>query len=127
MTHEVSIIILIAATLAILAAVCGILFFGVFQSKEIANQGYTAINDAANHSDVILSLQNKSNMPSAAAYTILKENTNLIFRLDCRICNRITTGIEVGDCIKNHLRGRVNLTLTEDASSGVYTAVLTGG
>ena len=127
MSKEFSIIILIAFTVIILALVCGILFFGVTQSKEIANQGYTAINDAANHSDVVLSLQRKSNMPTAAAYAILKENTALIFRLDCRVCNRITVGVEVGDCIKNHLRGRVNLTLTEDASGGVYTAVMTGG
>ena len=127
MSKEFSIIILIAFTVIILALVCGILFFGITQSKEIANQGHTAINDAVNLSDVILSVQRNGNMPAAAAYTILKENTNLIFRLDCRICNRITTGIEVGDCIKNHLRGRVNLTLTEDASGGVYTAVMTGG
>jgi hypothetical protein len=46
--------------------------------------------------------------------------------LDCRVCGRITVGVEAGDYIKNHLRGRVNLTLTVDAG-GIYSAMLTGG
>ena len=127
MSHEFSIIVMIAVVLVILALVCGVMFFGVTQSREIADRGQTAIADMANLTDVIMSVQSKPNMPAAAAYSILKDHPDLIFRLDCRICNRITTGLEVGDCIRSHLRGRVNLTLTEDPSGGIYNAVLTGG
>ena len=127
MSHEVSIIVIIAATLLLVAAVCGVLFFGVTQSKDIADKGYTAINDAANLTDVILSVERKGSMPAAAAYTILKEHPELIVRLNCHICGTASTGVNIGDCIKNHMRGRVNLTLTEEESGGTYIAVLTGG
>ena len=127
MSHEFSVIVLIAATLLLLAAVCGVLFWGVAQSKDIADTGHTAIKDAANLTDVILSVEKKGNMPAAAAYTILKDNPELIVRLDCRVCGATTIGVDVGECIKSHMRGRVNLTLTEEESGGTYIAVLTGG
>ena len=118
---------MIAAALIILALVCGVIFFGVIQSRDIADRGQSAIADTINLTDMVISLQNNGNMPAAAAYSILKNHPDLIFRLDCRVCNRITTGLEVGDCIRGHLRGRVNLTLTEDPSGGIYTAIMTGG
>ena len=127
MSHEFSIMVLIAATLLLIALVCCILFYGITQSKAIADRGNTAINDAANLTDIILSVEKNGNMPAAAAYTILKEHPELIVRLDCRVCFRISNGLDVGGCIKNHLRGRVNLTLTEDESGGIYNATLTGG
>ena len=127
MSHEVSIIVIIAATLLLIAAVCGVLFFGVAQSKDIADKGYTAINDEANLTDVILSVERKGNMPAAAAYNILKDHPELIVRLNCHVCGRTTIGSEVGDCIKSHMRGRVSLTLAEEESGGTYIAVLTGG
>jgi len=126
-SNEFSIMVIIAATLLLLAIVCGVLFFGVSQSRDIADQGYNAINEAVNLTDVIMSVQKNGNMPAAASYTILKEHPELIVRLNCYICGTASTGLEVGDCIKNHLRGRVNLTLTEEESGGTYTAALTGG
>jgi hypothetical protein len=74
-----------------------------------------------------MSVARKGNMPAAASYTILKEHPELIIRLDCFICNTTAVGLEVGDCIKNHMHGRVNLMLTEEESGGTYIAVLTGG
>jgi len=127
LSHEFSIMIIIAATLIVLALVVGVIFFGVSQSRELANAGHTAISDTVNMTDVITSIQNRGNMPAAAAYTILKEHPDLIIRLNCHICGRVTIGLEVGDCLKNHIRGRVNLTLTEDASGNGYNATLTGG
>jgi hypothetical protein len=127
LSHEFSIIVIIAATILLLAAVCGVLFWGVAQSKDIADMGYSAISDTVNMSDVILAVERKGDMPAAACYTILKDHPELIVRLDCRICGSVTVGVEVGDCIKTHMRGRVNLTLTEEESSGTYTATLTGG
>ena len=127
MSHEFSVITIIAATLLILAAVCGVLLWGVSQSRDIAGMGYTAVNDAANLTDVVLSVQSKGDMPAAACYTILKEHPELIVRLNCGVCGRITAGAETGDCIKSHMRGRIRLTLTEEESGGTYIAVLTGG
>ena len=120
-------IVIIAAALLLLAVVCGVLFFGLAQSKDIADKGYTAVNDAANHTDVILSVERNGNMPAAACYTILKEHPELIVRLNCQICGRTSIGLDVGDYIKTHLRGRVNLTLTEEESGGTYIATVTAG
>jgi hypothetical protein len=118
---------MIAAALLLLAAVCGIIFFGVTQSKDIADKGYTAIADTVNLTDVILSVQRKGNMPAAACYAILKEHPELIVRLNCHVCGTTSAGLETADCMKGHMRGRVNLTLTEEESGGTYTAAVTGG
>ena len=80
-----------------------------------------------NRTDIVMSLQNRGNMPAAAAYTILKEHPALITRLDCSVCGSVSTGLDVGDCFRNHMRGRVNLILTEDPSGGIYNATVTGG
>jgi flagellar basal body-associated protein FliL len=77
MSHEFSIFILIAAALLILALVCGVIFFGVSQSRDIADRGQTTIADTVSLTDVIMSVQRKPNMPAAAAYTILKEHPEL--------------------------------------------------
>jgi hypothetical protein len=127
MTQQVSTLTLIAATILILALVCGIIFFGVSQSKDIADLGYTAVSDTVNLTNIIMSIQRKPNMPAAAAYNILKEHTELFMRMNCHICGITSIGLEVGDCIKSHLRGRVNLTITEEESGGTYFVVLTGG
>ena len=126
MSNEFSIMVIIAATLIVLSLVCGVIFFGVSQSRDIANQGHTAITDTVNLTDVIMSVQRNGNMPAAASYTILKEHPELIVRLFCFICGRITIGLEVGDCIKNHLHGRVYLTLNGNGD-GTFIATLTGG
>jgi anaerobic C4-dicarboxylate transporter len=127
MSHEISIMAMIAVTLLLIALVCGVVFFGISQSREIADQGQTTIADTIHMTDVILSVQQKGSMPAAAAYAILKEHPELIIRLDCHICGTAAIGLYVGDCLKSHMRGRVSLTLTEDESGGVYNAVITGG
>jgi hypothetical protein len=127
MSHEFSVFMLIAAALLLVAAVCGVVFYGVAQSRDIADDGLNNLNDAAYLTDVISAIRQNGNMPATACYRLLKENADLIVRLDCRICGRTTVGAEVGDCIKDHMSGRVLLTLTEEESGGTYTAVLTGG
>ena len=119
--------ILIAATLLILAAVCGVLFWGLSQSKDIADKGYTAINETVNASDIVTTLQKTDRIPVAACYTLLKENPESIVRLECLLCGRVTTGTDTGDCLKAHIRGKARLILTEEESGGTYTAVLSTG
>jgi hypothetical protein len=47
--------------------------------------------------------------------------------MNCHVCGTVSIGLEVGDCIKGHMRGRVTLTLTEEESGRTYLAVLTVG
>lgn len=122
---------IIAASIIAIAAVIGILFWGMSQGKELADMGYTAIMDTNRISSIetvqtFTERENKG-MPAAACYNLLKANTELISKMTCNICGKTTIGGEVGDCLKNHIKGRIKITLTEEENSGTYTAILTAG
>lgn len=69
---------ILAFTLIAIAAVCGVLFWGMSQSKDIAEMGYSFINEVSDSSQDTLVMVNKhERMPVAACYTLLKENPEL--------------------------------------------------
>jgi hypothetical protein len=118
----------IVIALIAVSIVIGVIFFGLSQSRDVAALGYEQVIASENISahEVIQTFNKwqERGMPAASCYTLLKSNPNLVRSLLCAICGGTTIGIEVGDCIKNHIHGRVSLLLTEDEGGGTYTAVL---
>ena len=119
---------MLAAAIIAVAIVIGVIFVGLSQSKEVASAGYDSLTEADRiaNNETIQTFRSfeKKGMPAASCFTLLKENPELIVSLTCNICGKTTTGAEVGDCIKNHMHGRVKTVLTEEESGGTYTAVL---
>lgn len=104
---------------------------GLSQSKGIADKGLAEILDTDKKSQfeavqTFAKWQDKA-MPTAACYTLLKENTELIIKLTCNVCGKTTNGADIGDCLRSHINGKVKITLTEEESGGTYTAVISSG
>lgn len=129
--NELSRLFHIAIALIAVSVVCGVIFFGLSQSRDIADKGLAAMLETNKTSQLeavqtFTKWQGKS-IPAAACYSLLKENTEIITNLTCSICGKITTGADIGDCFKSHMTGRIRITLTEEESGGTYTAVLSAG
>ncbi len=131
MDRGVNIVILIALTLISVSIVIGVLFIGLSQGKEVAALSYQTImkTDEVGKLEAVQTFNTWENkgMPIAACYNLVKSTPELIVSLKCNICGQTTTGANCGDCLLNHLHGRVKLILTEETSGGTYTAVLSVG
>ncbi|GHU91536.1 hypothetical protein FACS1894202_13140 [Clostridia bacterium] len=120
MTQGISTIILLSVAVVVVAAVIAILFFGVGQSQDIANEGY-GFFASLNNTPPITNWTSDSR-PIAAISAFLRRNGTQITELRCNICGTVSSGENLGECLKTHLHGRGRLTLTE--TDGFYVGVL---
>jgi hypothetical protein len=109
----------IGITLICLAMVVSVLFFGVWQSKSIASDGFEVILDKTNVKIPIENAKWKDReIPTAAVSSILRAYGNSISEFRCDVSGKTSTGDDIGDCLFEHLDGTGYLTLTEDGADG---------
>jgi hypothetical protein len=122
MTQGVSTIILLAVAVVVVAAVIGVTSFGVHQSRDLASDGYGFFSGLNNPAPLNVA-QVSGDKPVAAIAVFLRKNKQQITELRCNICGTVSSGDNLGDCLKNHLQSRGLFTLTE-TDNFTYTAVL---
>ena len=120
-------ILVLAATLTMLAIVLAVVSQGLLLSENAADLGYAwltgAIRGSKQSITEITDIASERELPIAAIASILSGCKNKIIYLDCRICGDVTSGYEVGDCLYEHPKGRGKLTFIEQ-DNGEYIVIL---
>jgi hypothetical protein len=113
-------------SVVVLCAVISVLSVGMYQAHEIADGGYGFFQalDRPEPLDIVTLSGNAH--PIAAIYSVMRENREQIMSLHCEICGTTTIGDDLGECLRNHLRGRGILAFSEDGYGG-FGAILTEG
>ena len=126
MDNEVSHALEIAVSMMAMAVIIGVIVGTVIFGRSIREGGYSymlQVNDDMS-SSFLKSLEGVyDEMPSAAAYNILKANSDSITRVECKICKTTESGRVENHCIATHLKGKVSLDVVRDGS-GEYSIVI---
>lgn len=126
MDNEVSNVLEISVALIAISVVIGIILGTVLFGNQIRGSSYTYLSDVNNDisSAFLKSIEGTyDDIPSAAAYNILKAHGDSINRIECKICKITETGRVENHCIITHLKGNVSLDVKGD-SSGMYSVVI---
>jgi hypothetical protein len=123
--HEVSISVELGVCLGALVSVIALILFTVSIGNNMKADAFdevVSINKQVEESTLSYLVGLDNEIPSAAAYNILKTYANVIERVDCHIagCNEATLGVGSEPCIANHLSGKLNLEVRKNSYTGYY-------
>lgn len=122
MNNTIERIIELSVSLIMLSVVISVVFLGLNQSKDFFNSGMDRINTSTTASQTSFLIETESRkeigMPAAACYSLLKHYSEMCSSCTCNICGTVSSGSSGGDCIKNHMTGRVILTFYKDDNGG---------
>lgn len=128
MEREVSSMSHLAVAMVSVSLVLSLVWFTIFLGDSIRADAYAKavdIQEGITSGNLQTLTYTPSDMPAAAAYSIIESNFNNIQSSKCMICNSAECSFEnSASCLRTHIKGRVILEVTKDNASSLFNVVI---